>query len=123
MAIIGIGVDVVDIARFEAVVDRTPGIVDRLFTATEQTSAQGHQLPLVSLAGRFAVKEAVAKALRAPAGMEFHDCQVSNGGAPTLTITGTVEQVAQSLGVTHWHVSISHDGAVAIAYVIAESQA
>jgi len=123
MAIIGIGVDVVDIARFEAVIARTPAIVDRLFTSAEQTSAQGHQLPLVSLAGRFAVKEAVAKALSAPAGMEFHDCQVSNGGAPTLTITGTVEQVAKSLGVTHWHVSISHDGPVAIAYVIAESRA
>jgi holo-[acyl-carrier protein] synthase len=76
---------------------------------------------LVSLAGRFAVKEAVAKALRAPSGMEFHDCQVSNGGAPELTISGTVEKVAQSLGVTHWHVSLSHDGPVAIAYVIAES--
>ena len=123
MAIIGIGVDVVDIARFEEVIARTPAIVDRLFTSAEQTSANGHQLPLVSLAGRFAVKEAVAKALSAPAGMEFHDCQVSNGGAPTLTITGTVEQVAQSLGVTHWHVSLSHDGPVAIAYVIAESQA
>jgi len=123
MAIIGIGVDVVDIARFEAVIARTPGIVDRLFTSVEQTSAQGHQLPLVSLAGRFAVKEAVAKALQAPAGMEFHDCQVSNGGAPALTISGTVEQVAQSLGITHWHVSLSHDGPVAIAYVIAESQA
>jgi holo-[acyl-carrier protein] synthase len=123
MAIIGIGVDVVDIARFEDVIARTPAIVDRLFTSAEQTSANGHQLPLVSLAGRFAVKEAVAKALSAPAGMEFHDCQVSNGGAPTLTITGTVEQVAQSLGVTHWHVSLSHDGPVAIAYVIAESQA
>jgi holo-[acyl-carrier protein] synthase len=123
MAIIGIGVDVVDIARFEAVIARTPGIVDRLFTSSEQTSAQGHQLPIVSLAGRFAVKEAVAKALSAPAGMEFHDCQVSNGGAPTLTITGTVEMVAKSLGITHWHVSLSHDGPVAIAYVIAESQA
>jgi len=123
MAIIGIGVDVVDIARFEEVIARTPAIVDRLFTSAEQTSANGHQLPLVSLAGRFAVKEAVAKALSAPAGMEFHDCQVSNGGAPTLTITGTVEQVAQSLGVTHCLVSLSHDGPVAIAYVIAESQA
>lgn len=122
MTIVGIGVDVVDLARFEGVLERTEGIVDRLFTQNEQLSAAGHQLPLMSLAGRFAVKEAVAKALGAPAGMEFHDCQVSNGGAPTLTITGTVAQVAQALGVTHWHVSISHDGPVAIAYVIAEHQ-
>lgn len=120
MAIIGIGVDVVDLARFENVLDRTPGIADRLFTKAEQQSAQGHELPLQSLAGRFAVKEAVAKALKAPAGMNFHDCEVSNGGAPELKITGSVKSVADSLGVTNWHVSISHDGPVAIAYVIAE---
>jgi holo-[acyl-carrier protein] synthase len=120
MAIIGIGVDVVDLARFEGVLDRTPGIVDRLFTKAEQQSAQGHELPLQSLAGRFAVKEAVAKALKAPSGMQFHDCEVSNGGAPELSISGTVKEVADKLGVTNWHVSISHDGPVAIAYVIAE---
>jgi len=122
MAIIGIGVDVVDLARFEQVVARTPEILDRMFTKDEQTSAAGHQLPLMSLAGRFAVKEAVAKAIGAPAGMEFHDCEVSNGGAPKISITGTVQAVANELGVTHWHVSLSHDGPVAIAYVIAESR-
>lgn len=120
MAIVGIGVDVVDLARFSGVVERTPGIVDRLFTKAEQTSAEGNQLPLISLGGRFAVKEAVAKALGAPVGMNWHDCEVSNGGAPTISITGTVAKVAQSQGVTKWHVSISHDGPVAIAYVIAE---
>lgn len=120
MAIIGIGVDVVDLARFENVLQRTPGITERLFTEAEKTSAEGHELPLQSLAGRFAVKEAVAKALKAPAGMHFHDCEVSNGGAPQLTISGSVKAVADELGVTNWHVSISHDGPVAIAYVIAE---
>lgn len=120
MAIIGIGVDVVDLARFENVLERTPGIADRLFTEAEQKSAAGHELPLQSLAGRFAVKEAVAKALKAPPGMHFHDCEVSNGGAPELTISGSVKTVADQLGVTNWHVSISHDGPVAIAYVIAE---
>jgi len=122
MSIVGIGVDVVDLARFEAVVARTPAILERLFTPLEQLGASGHQLPLISLAGRFAVKEAVAKALGAPAGMEFHDCQVSHGGKPTLNITGTVAKVADSLGVTNWHVSISHDGPVAVAYVVAEAR-
>jgi holo-[acyl-carrier protein] synthase len=120
MAIVGIGVDVVDLARFSSLVDRTPQIIDRLFTKEEQVSADGHQLPLISLAGRFAVKEAVAKALGAPAGMAWHDCEVSNGGAPTISIRGTVAQVATKLSITNWHVSISHDGPVAIAYVIAE---
>lgn len=120
MAIVGIGVDVVDLARFSSLVDRTPQIVDRLFTKEEQVGAEGHQLPVISLAGRFAVKEAVAKALGAPAGMAWHDCEVSNGGAPTISIKGTVAQVATKLLITNWHVSISHDGPVAIAYVIAE---
>jgi holo-[acyl-carrier protein] synthase len=120
MAIVGIGVDVVDLARFESILERTPNIVDRLFTQAEQHSAEGHRLATQSLAGRFAVKEAVAKALNAPAGLSFHDCQVSNGGKPTLTISGSVHEVASQLGVTDWHVSISHDGPVAIAYVIAE---
>ena len=120
MAIVGIGVDVVDLARFSSLVDRTPQIIDRLFTKAEQVSADGHQLPLISLAGRFAVKEAVAKALGAPAGMAWHDCEVSNGGAPTISISGTVAQAATKLSITTWHVSISHDGPVAIAYVIAE---
>lgn len=120
MAIVGIGVDVVDLARFTNLVERTPQIIDRLFTKAEQVSAEGHQLPVMSLAGRFAVKEAVAKALGAPAGMAWHDCEVSNGGAPTISIRGTVADVAANLLITNWHVSISHDGPVAIAYVIAE---
>ena len=47
MAIVGIGVDVVDLARCADVLERTPDIVNRLFTSDEQTSARGHQLPLV----------------------------------------------------------------------------
>lgn len=120
MAIVGIGVDVVDLARFKDLVERTPQIVDRLFTKTEQVSAEGHQLQVKSLAGRFAVKEAVAKALGAPAGMAWHDCEVSNGGAPQISVRGSVAKVAEDQGVTKWHVSLSHDGPVAIAYVIAE---
>ena len=120
MTIVGIGVDVVDLARFTNLVERTPQIVDRLFTKTEQVSAEGHQLSVMSLAGRFAVKEAVAKALGAPAGMAWHDCEVSNGGAPQISVRGSVAKVAEDQGVTNWHVSLSHDGPVAIAYVIAE---
>lgn len=120
MAIVGIGVDVVDVARFQDVLERSTGIADRLFTPAEQVRAAGHRLPAVSLAARFAVKEAVAKALGAPPGMEFHECQVTSEGQPSVTLTGRLAQHATDLGVTHWHVSISHDGPVAVAYVIAE---
>jgi holo-[acyl-carrier protein] synthase len=122
MTIIGIGIDVVDLARFVQSLERTPGLLDRVLTNDEQHNATGGQLALESLAARFAVKEAVAKVLGAPAGLNFHDVQVSNGGAPTISLTDTVARRAQELGITNWHVSITHDGPVAIAYVIGEAR-
>ncbi|GAA4179480.1 holo-ACP synthase [Streptosporangium oxazolinicum] len=114
--IVGIGVDVVDVARFEATLARTPALRGRLFTEGESTLAPR------SLAARFAAKEAVAKALGAPPGLRHLDAEVISGehGRPELRVTGRVADVARALGVTRWHVSLTHDGGVAIAYVIAE---
>lgn len=116
--IVGVGVDVVDVARFLATLARRPRMRARLFTAYEQT------LPERSLAATFAAKEAVAKALGAPSGLEWHDCEVcrDTSGRPTLNLTGTVEAAAKQLGATRWHISLSHDGGVAVAQVIAESK-
>ncbi|MBC7307930.1 MAG: holo-ACP synthase, partial [Dietzia sp.] len=84
--IVGVGVDVVDVARFAAQLERTPGLAERLFTAAER------DLPPASLAARFAAKEAVAKALGAPVGLAWHDCTVhrADDGRPHLEVTGTV---------------------------------
>ncbi|GAA0833180.1 MULTISPECIES: holo-ACP synthase [Streptosporangium] len=114
--IVGIGVDVVDVARFEATLVRTPALRGRLFTAAESA------LATESLAARFAAKEAVAKALGAPPGLRHLDAEVLTGehGRPELRVTGKVADVALALGVVRWHVSLTHDGGVAIAYVIAE---
>ena len=121
--IVGIGVDVVDLPRFEQTLQRTPRIVDRLFTADERFRADGSERNAASLAVRFAAKEAVAKALGAPGGMAWHDCQVQTlpSGQPVLSVSGTVLEAAQRLGVTRWHVSLSHDGAVGFATVVAEA--
>jgi holo-[acyl-carrier protein] synthase len=121
--IIGIGVDVVDVPRFEATLARTPGMLDRLFTPDERTTDLGHARTPTSLAARFAAKEAVAKALGAPTGMRWHDCQVigDSDGRPWLRLSGTVQDAALAQGITRWHLSLSHDGDVAIAYVVAES--
>lgn len=115
--IVGVGIDVVDIARFERSLERTPGLRVRLFTETERG------LPVRSLAGRFAIKEALAKALGAPRGLLWHDAEVRRAadGRPELQVTGTVEAAARALGVTRWHISISHDGGIATGLVIAES--
>ena len=114
--IVGVGVDVVDIARFEASLDRTPSLRERLFTPAEAS------LPVPSLAARFAAKEAIAKALRAPAGMGWHDAEIirEDSGRPVFEIRGSVLEVADALGVTCVHVSLSHDGGLATAYVVLE---
>lgn len=117
-SVVGIGVDIVDIARFEAVIARTPRLVDRVFAPHEHAG-----LPARSLAARFAAKEAVAKVLVTTHGLQWHDCRVLSGphGQPFLDIDGTVAQAAAALGIGRWHLSLSHDGGHAIAYVIAES--
>jgi holo-[acyl-carrier protein] synthase len=116
LVIVGIGVDVVDLARFAATLERTPRLRERLFTEAERG------LAVHSLAARFAAKEAVAKALGAPPGLRHHDAEVVTGayGRPELRVTGGVAELATRLGVCGWHISLSHDGGVAIAYVIAE---
>lgn len=116
MAIRGIGVDVVDVNRFLGTIHRVPQLKQRLFTPAEEV------LPPASLAARFAVKEAVAKALGSPGGMQWHDCEIPRipHQPPQIYVRGTVQQVASRLGITTWHVSISHDGGIATAFVIGE---
>jgi holo-[acyl-carrier protein] synthase len=115
--IIGVGIDVVDIVRFGETLERAPRLRQRLFTEAEQ------RLPLASLAARFAVKEAVAKALGAP-GLRWVDAEVSRNelGRPRLQVHGTVAEHAAALGVKSWHVSMSHDAGIASAVVIAEGE-
>ncbi|MDQ1747273.1 MAG: holo-[acyl-carrier protein] synthase [Frankiaceae bacterium] len=115
--IVGVGVDLVDLARFKESLDRTPGLADRLFTATERA------LGVASLAANFAAKEAVAKVLGAPRGLQWHDVEVtrSESGRPELAVSGSVAAAAAGLGVMRWHVSLSHDAGMAVAMVVAES--
>jgi holo-[acyl-carrier protein] synthase len=114
--ILGIGVDVADIRRLETALTRTPQLAARLFAESER------QLPIRSLAGCFAAKEAVAKALGGPPGLRWTDVVVcrDSRGRPVLETRGTVAAVAASLGVTAWHVSISHDAGICVAMVVAE---
>jgi holo-[acyl-carrier protein] synthase len=119
--VISVGIDVVAVDRFAASLARTPGLARRLFTAREQVTASGHPRGAASLAARFAVKEAAAKALGVPAGMDWHDCQVisENSGRPALEVTKTVAAAAAALGITDWRISVSHDAGIAAAVVIA----
>jgi holo-[acyl-carrier protein] synthase len=120
--IVGVGIDVVPVARFAAALQRTPDMAQRLFTAGERTTDSGGVRSAESLAARFAAKEALAKALGAPGGMQWVDAEVvtDSAGRPSLVVRGTVAARAAQLGVTRWHVSLSHDGGIASATVIAE---
>ena len=114
--IVGVGIDVVEIARFEQALSRTERLAARLFTDGERA------LPPHSLAARFAAKEALAKALGAPRGLLWTDAEVvtQDRGQPSLLVYGTVAAAAARLGVARWHLSLSHDAGIASAVVIAE---
>jgi holo-[acyl-carrier protein] synthase len=116
MAILGIGVDVVDLDRFATSLDRTPTLRERLFTPDEA------DLPIESLAGRFAAKEALAKAMGAPSGLSWQDFEVVStaAGAPSFRLHGSAPDRVAALGIETIHVSISHDTIVATAFVVAE---
>ncbi|MEU9791781.1 holo-ACP synthase [Streptomyces sparsogenes] len=120
--IIGVGIDVAEIDRFDDALRRTPGLADRLFVERELTLPSGERRGIASLAARFAAKEALAKALGAPGGLRWTDAEVLTeaGGQPRLSVRGTVAARAEELGVRAWHVSLSHDAGVASAVVIAE---
>ncbi|MGO1234880.1 MAG: holo-ACP synthase [Microbacterium gubbeenense] len=116
--IIGIGVDMVDIERFEGQIARSPRLMERLFTPHER------ELPLRSLAARYAAKESLIKALGGSDGVRWQEIEVPRLGersAPQYVITGGTADALDARGVAHSHLSLSHDGGLALAYTILES--
>ena len=116
--IVGVGIDVVQVARLERALARTPTLAGRLFTDTERERSR-----VESLAARFAAKEAVAKALGAPGGLCWRDAEVvtDDSGRPRLRLHGGVAEEAEAQGISAWHLSLSHDAGVATAVVVAET--
>jgi holo-[acyl-carrier protein] synthase len=109
----GVGIDVVDIARFQESLERTPGLKDRLFTEGEKSKG------IASLAARFAAKEALAKALHVPAGLNWQDCEIINleNGRPVFLFHN---QIAELIDGADVHLSLSHDAGIASAMVVIE---
>jgi holo-[acyl-carrier protein] synthase len=116
--ILGIGVDVVDIARFGRSLDRTPPLRKRLFAPSEQG------LPLSSLAARFAAKEALIKASGDSTGFTWQDMVVTSDAdrRPLLRVTGAAAARLTAMGVTATHLSMSHDAGIASAFVVLEGR-
>lgn len=115
--IVGIGVDLVDIPRFERTIERTPRLLTRLFSPAEQLR------PPRSLAARYAAKEALIKALGGSDGMHWTEIEVTPeaSGRPWFTLTGSTAAVVAARGITTLHLSMSHDAGFATAFVVAEA--
>jgi holo-[acyl-carrier protein] synthase len=121
--IIGIGVDLVHVSRMRSVAERwRDRFLVRVYTETERRDCLRRVSPYASLAGRFAAKEAILKALGTgwTAGIRWVDIQVANddAGRPVASVSGRVDDLMRAAGVTAIHVSLSHDGDYAIAHAI-----
>lgn len=114
--IIGIGVDTVDIVRFERQLERTPKLRGRLFSEAEG------QLSTPSLAARFAAKEALIKALGDSGDLTWSDMEVRRNAlrAPEFVPTAGLLAALEARGADRIHLSMTHDIGIATAFVIVE---
>jgi holo-[acyl-carrier protein] synthase len=114
---LGVGLDLLEIARLERALERRPRLAVRLFTDAERAYAASRARPGQHLAARFCAKEAVAKALGLEA-WSFRDIEVvSTGGAPSVALHGSVAERAAELGV-RVSISLTHTGSEAAAVAI-----
>ncbi len=123
--VVGLGIDVCSIERMQRALERFGDrFWERILTVGEREDLSQRVDRAVSLAGRFAAKEAAAKALGAPRDVWWHDLQIRRGelGAPQLELLGPAAGHASRLGVAHSFVSITHDGGVAAAVVVLERE-
>jgi len=127
-AIVGVGVDAVDVARFRRVLERRPSFAARCFTESERSDVSGSADAAQSLAARFAAKEAVMKALGTGIGgfplTDVEVCRTTGKGAtrnaPSLKLYGSAAELAGARGAGTFHLSLTHTDGVAIAFVVAE---
>jgi holo-[acyl-carrier protein] synthase len=120
----GIGVDVIEVDRIRRATARWgDGFLSRVFTAGERRHAVASRTSAERLAGRFAAKEAVMKALGLGwRRMAWREIEIEGDplGRPVVRLTGRAAQVAADLGVQAWFVSISHTRDLAVAHAVAE---
>jgi len=109
----GIGIDVVDIKRFQESLERTPNLENKLFTKSERGKT------IQSMAARFAAKEALYKALSPSHGLNWHDAEIINheNGKPDFLFRGAIAELIDGASV---HLSLSHDAGIASAMVVIE---
>ena len=114
--IIGTGIDLVDIPRFERTMTRTPRLKERLFAPSER------DLRLPSLAARYAAKEALIKALGGSDGVHWTEIEIASeaSGRPHFVLSGSTAAVVEERGIVTLHLTLTHDAGLAAAFVVAE---
>jgi len=122
--IVGLGTDLVEIARFRLAMERRAALPERLFSDDERAYAFRQKDPSKSLAARFGAKEAVMKAMGVGLWkFRFRDVEVARAksGAPSIVLSGRAAEMAAERGIVHWHLSLTHTETTAMAVAIALS--
>jgi holo-[acyl-carrier protein] synthase len=119
--IIGLGVDICEIARMERALTRHPTMRERVFTPEERTYCDSKARPAESYAGRFAAREAVIKALGGYRGKRWQDISVTRApsGAPAVRLEGDAKVRADELGIDRVLITFTHERTNAVAFAIA----
>jgi holo-[acyl-carrier protein] synthase len=119
--IVGLGVDICEIARMERALARHPTMRRRVFTAEEIAYCDGKARPAESYAGRFAAREATVKALGGYRGRGWQDVSVVRhpSGAPSIALTGNAKRRADEIGLTRVLITFTHERTNAVAFAVA----
>jgi len=121
MTTVGVGIDIVDVARFSRALQRRPALLTRLFTDQERIDSR---LAPERLAARFAAKEAVLKTLSSGIGAtSWRNIEIHRepSGAPSVRLHGSARDLADRHGVGELHLSMSHTDQTAAAFVVASA--
>lgn len=121
MDIVGLGVDICEIARMERAISRHPTFRDRVFTPEEIAYCDSKARPAESYAGRFAAREATIKALGGYRGRRWQDISIGRhpSGAPAIRLDGNAKRRADALGITDVLITFTHEKTSAVAFAVA----
>lgn len=127
--LIGLGIDLADVAWAEGLLEKYPARLGKIFTEAELAYCRAKMKPAPYLAARMAAKEAVLKALGTGlvGGMAWREIEIVHDdatGRPDVQLHGEVRRAAEAAGVTRWVVSLTHRGeyAAAIAAAVGGSE-
>jgi holo-[acyl-carrier protein] synthase len=119
--ILGLGVDICEIARMERALARHPTMRERVFTPEEIAYCDSKARPAESYAARFAAREAVIKALGGYRGRRWQDISVARhpSGAPAVRLAGNAKARADALGIERVLITFTHEKTSAVAFAVA----